>query len=273
MLPFQQGWMAACSCSGAGEGSTPSSAATIDCCTACCSMANVCCGTNCLENLFYQCLSFLTTISIKPLHLHACTILWCLILPILSLLPCEDATDEVSPDDSSLALPSACTALLFGTHPGCTCAHQSTSPSSTWLLLLHKIPSQLLWWSSIFHDLGCYQTNDQPASCLLQPMEEAPYDPSLESTTKPRVSICKHIMVDFALMPALAQADAIDYLMCPHLVTFSETYVNEENCHAQDNFQICMAIMASLLMLLHRSLHGLPSTWSVTISHLCPSSR
>ena len=126
-------------------------------------------------------------------------------------------------------------------------------------------------------------------------------------------------MADFALMPALAQADAIDYLMhqgqelyctntcslymdetlfsaeaaaldgflstlkccsrevswgaawevpidlnwpddkthsmlmhygefnLEHLVTFSETYANEENCHAQDNFQICMAIMALLL--------------------------
>ena len=31
-----------------------------------------------------------------------------------------------------------------------------------------------------------------------------------------------------------------------HLMTFLETYINEENCHAQDNFQICMAIMASL---------------------------
>jgi hypothetical protein len=53
-------------------------------------------------------------------------------------------------------------------------------------------------------------------------------------------------MADFALMLALAQADAIDYSMCPHLVTFLETYVNEENYHAQDNFQIFMAIMASL---------------------------
>ena len=34
-------------------------------------VASVCCGTNCLENLFYQCLSFLTTVSIELLHLHA----------------------------------------------------------------------------------------------------------------------------------------------------------------------------------------------------------
>ena len=100
------------------------------------------------------------------------TILWCLILPILLLLPCEAATDEVSPD-SSLALPSArlpcflaCT-LHLCTPVDLTFLHLVTAPSQD----TTTVAAEVLY----FQHLGCYQTDDQPASCLLQPMEEAPY--------------------------------------------------------------------------------------------------
>ena len=74
-----------CSTSGAGEGSTLSSAAPTDCCAPCCSTASVCCGTTCLvpspspppsaslhdKLLFYQCLSFQPNVTNGQLHLSS----------------------------------------------------------------------------------------------------------------------------------------------------------------------------------------------------------